>query len=136
MRVLAVPQELPPAESGTDTAHGTKRSADDDADDDGEEPEDESYKILVQSVSRLKRQQATWLVQTPSFGTMKLMWEQCPLALVRSSAESGNVMILMDCNVWGQADHRPDIRPCPMSAEKFDIPLRSLIAARCGTSAV
>lgn len=43
------------------------------------------------------------------------------------------VLILLDCNVWGEADHAPDKRVVPMSKDKMDLPLRSLLAARQGT---
>ena len=49
------------------------------------------------------------------------------------SPESGNVMILKDLNVWGDTDHRPDIRLCPVSKEKIENPMRACIAARHGT---
>ena len=45
---------------------------------------------------------------------MRQMWEKEPLALVRASAESGNVLILTDCNIFGETAHDPAHRICPM----------------------
>ena len=93
----------------------------------------ESSQQLLEAVHRLMNHQSKFLVEAGSFLALKQQFESCPLCLVQMSQESGMVMILMDCNVWGEADHRPWLRLCPIGKDKFDLPQRALLAARQGT---
>ena len=98
--------------------------------------EDESGPSLPQqlaaAVQRLAKQQTSYIVESSSFTSMKQLIEATPLAMVRASQESGNVLILCDCNTWGSTDHRPDIRVTPIGKEKLDVPVRAIIASRHG----
>ena len=87
---------------------------------------------LNDSVFRLMRQQTSYLLEVSSFAGMKQLVEKEPLAMVQSSTESGHVMTLFDANTWGYTDHRPNERIVPIGKDKFDIPLRGVIAARHG----
>jgi hypothetical protein len=87
---------------------------------------------LDDSVFRLMRHQTSYLLEVGSFAGMKQLIEQEPLAMVQSSTESGHVMTLFDTNTWGYTDHRPNDRIVPIGKDKFDIPLRGVIAARHG----
>ena len=96
-------------------------------------------KLLEQSSSlgssgiRLQNQQSAFINEVASFDGMKQAFEVTPLALVKPGPETGNLLVLMDCNCWGETDSQPHRRATPMSKEKFDIPMRALLAARYGT---
>ena len=53
--------------------------------------------------------------------------KHCP-----ADANSGNVMSLMDCNVWGEADSRPRNRVVAVNAKVFQHQQRGLLLARTG----
>jgi hypothetical protein len=87
---------------------------------------------LKGAVDNLMAHQAAFLVEQVSFGAQKQQFESTPLAMVKSSRESGNVWINFDVNCFGESDHQPERRPCPIGKDKLDIPLRAIFAARHG----
>jgi hypothetical protein len=60
------------------------------------------------------------------------MFSSTPLACIQPSADSGNVLVLIDCNVFGETDSRPDRRTCPIPRDKIETLIRALVAARYG----
>ena len=88
---------------------------------------------LVAATHKLQKQQSAYINEQPSLNAMKQLYEDTPLALVKPSEEGGNVMILFDCNTWGETDVQPDRRSVPIHKDKFDVPLRSILTARYGT---
>jgi hypothetical protein len=109
-----------------------------DAEGDDEELHDDDDptgpRALSDAVSRLTQQQCSFLIEASSYDGMRQLFEGCPLAMVRASNESGNVLVLFDANVWGVTDHRPHQRSVPIGKDKLDVPLRAVIAARHGTA--
>ena len=45
------------------------------------------------------------------------MIKLCPLSNIRATPPHGNVIILFDCNSFGETDVQPDIRACPIPRE-------------------
>ena len=124
-----------PGDDGASTKNDKRK-----ADDNGEDDEDtETAKLLKdsgdlkQAVDSLMSRQVCFLVEQVSLAAQRMQFETTPLCMVRGTKDSGNVNILFDCNGFGESDHAPDRRPCPIGKEKMDIPLRAILAARHGT---
>ena len=59
-----------------------------------------------------------------------------PLAMVMpQQGIQSNVRILADLNVYGETDHRPDVRVCPVNQKKLSDMVRSVLVARYDTEA-
>ena len=56
-----------------------------------------------------------------------------PLATVAGTPQSGNVLIHMDCNSWGEAASAPALRKVPMGKEVFKRVYNAVKLARYGT---
>ena len=56
-----------------------------------------------------------------------------PLTNVKARSD-GKVMILIDCNAFGEADSQPNLRVCPMGNILFRSWLRGVLEARCGNA--
>ena len=56
-----------------------------------------------------------------------------PLMSVKTSANSGKVMFLIDCNTYGETDSQPHLRACPMGKTIFEKWHRAILDARYGT---
>ena len=114
--------------------HDELHDAEHDDEDHDDDDDPTGPRALSDAVSRLTKQQCSFLIEASSYDGMRQLFEGCPLAMVRASNESGNVLVLFDANVWGTTDHRPDRRAVPIGKDKFDIPLRAVIAARHGAA--
>ena len=78
------------------------------------------------------KQQCAYIIETPTVNGIKSSLEETPLAMVRASTESGNVIITYDCNTYGITDHRPDLRNTPIGKDRVDTLMKAVIAARHG----
>ena len=58
------------------------------------------------------------------------LFKTSPFAMVKVSAQSGNVFTNIDCNGWGEASSAPHVRKVPMSKDGFKKPLLASITAR------
>ena len=138
LRTLACPDAAAVAPSGQVPDAGDENTGGAENQAEPENAEDrqvlllKSSQALLDGTTRLMKQQAAFLMEQVSFNSMKALFEDTPLSIVKASDESGNVLILWDCNTWGEADHRPDMRVCPIGKDRFDVMLRALIAARHG----
>jgi hypothetical protein len=74
----------------------------------------------------------SFIEEPTSFTALRDLFAANPLCTVMASKDSGNVLILLDCNVFGETDARQDLRQCPIGTDKFDILIRAIIAARHG----
>ena len=109
-----------------------------DADSDAEErtffTADESAPKAVQAAAdRLERQLVHLIVEPPSVTALQELLASAPLATIKP-APGGQCLILIDCNVFGEADSQPHLRSCPMPQELFKKWLHSIRAARGGSS--
>ena len=57
-----------------------------------------------------------------------------PLGTVQAAPESGNVLIMVDCNTYGETDSQPALRKCPMGKNVFDKLLKGVLEGRCGSA--
>ncbi len=88
---------------------------------------------LNDAATSLTKRLTVYLEEPASFTALRDNLQREPLATVMASRESGNVMVLADCNTYGETDSRPDRRTCPIHKDKLDILLRAIVAARHGT---
>ena len=120
-----------------DGGEGSKRKS---GDFDGDTEDAETARLLKDSeelkgaVDNLMKHQVSFLVEQVSLGAQKMQFESTPLCMVKATRDSGNVNIIFDANCFGESDHRPEHRPCPIGKDKIDIPLRAILAARHGTA--
>lgn len=94
----------------------------------------ESSTVLVSAANRILSQQGVYVNEQPSIPGMIQELENTPLACVKASPETGKVLILVDCNVWGETDHRPRTRSCPIGKDKIENAIKAAIQARQGRS--
>eukprot|EP00973_Karenia_brevis_P077956 10829982-Karenia_brevis.AAC.1 len=90
---------------------------------------------LCDAVHNLISRQSNWVNEEAgvSFDTLVQLFSANPLFTVQPNLESGNVMILFDCNTFGVTDVQACKRVCPVGKDKIDIPVRALLKARQGT---
>ena len=74
------------------------------------------------------------IAEPKSEANLAELFAACPLATVEWQQESGNVIINLDCNVWGEATSKPHLRKAPMSKDVFKKMFGALLKARCGTA--
>ena len=84
------------------------------------------------AAARVAKNIFSFIEEPPSFTGLRDAFAANPLCTVMGSKDSGNVLILLDCNVFGETDARQDLRTCPIGNDKFDTLLRAIIAARHG----
>ena len=61
--------------------------------------------------------------------------ETSPLGNVKPSVDTGNVIVLIDCNSFGESDAQPMYRVCPMNPpHTFQKFLRATLLGRCGSA--
>ena len=70
-------------------------------------------------VDRMMRNQYDVLVSASSVHKMGEELSEAPLATVKATPQSGNFLIHLDCNSWGEASHAPHVRKVPMGKECF-----------------
>ena len=56
-----------------------------------------------------------------------------PLGSVRGGHQSGNVLIYADMNSYGDTDHQPHLRPCPLDPKTIKKWVGAALEARCGS---
>ena len=88
---------------------------------------------------KLLKTQRTHFIVEPSSGNnlnvdaLASALAATPLATVSASADSGQVLILMDTNTYGETDHQPQVRVCPVAPKRIQDLARSVLKARCGS---
>jgi hypothetical protein len=107
--------------------------APEDSSDEAESDEDHDTQRLQEHCARLKKQLVHLAVEPPDRGALVELLKANPLAMVEASRDSGNVMFLLDCNCWGETDHRPWIRKVPVHKHVFEKYFKSVLEARCGS---
>ena len=122
------------------TGAGLPASGDAEEPEGAPESEDDPAELLATRSKQLKEctdnlmtHQCAFLNEQVSVTGMKQQFEGCPLALVKPSSESGNVMVVIDCNCWGETDVQARKRACPIGKDKLDVVMRGLTSARYGT---
>jgi hypothetical protein len=93
----------------------------------------QSSQALSHATKKLVVQQCAFPLEQPSLIAMKQTYESTPLALVKATNDSGNVLIVVDCNNFGETDVSPDKRVTPVGKDKIDYAIRPIIHARQGT---
>ena len=118
----------PPPEAGSIDAN----FGEDEDDHDDSNGDTALSKVLDAAADRMMRQQTMIAVEpTSQTATMEIL-KACPLATVEASRDSGHVLVLVDCNAYGETDVQPAARTCPMGANLFKQWMRSVLEARCG----
>ena len=107
--------------------------------DDGDDGDDAHFggerSSLEVSRDRMSNQLTHWLVEpSGSAAMLAQVLEGHPLTTVRATPDSGNVMILIDCNSFGITDVQESFRACPMSGKLFQKWLQAVLMARCGSA--
>jgi hypothetical protein len=93
---------------------------------------DENEQLLVEATNKVIRQNFAFIEEPHSFTALRDLFQATPLAMLMPSSESGNVLILLDLNSYGETDSRPDRRTCPVHADKISSLIRATVAARYG----
>ena len=88
--------------------------------------------LLDQATERTMRKLLSYVEEPQSFTALRDLFASTPLAMIQPSPDSGNVLIICDCNVFGETDSRPDRRCCPIGKDKLETILRALLVARYG----
>ena len=57
-----------------------------------------------------------------------------PLGSIKASPDSGKVLILFDCNTYGETDSKPHLRVVPINRSSFDKLLKGVLQGRQHTS--
>ena len=99
-----------------------------------DDAEDEMLTYLHNYCDGVKRKLSCYVVQPENQTGIAEIVKVSPLANVKPSAASGNVMILWDTNVWGESDCKPRNRVVAVSGKVFQVVNRGLLAGRCGTA--
>ena len=85
--------------------------------------------LFSKTVHNMQGRLMAFIEETPSLTSNRDSLQNEPLAMIQES-ECGNVLILFDCNVWGETDSRPDLRACPIHADKMGNSFKSAAQAR------
>jgi hypothetical protein len=104
-------------------------SSDDEGNLDDDQNDESLATTLNLTVDRLERQLVFIGVEPQNDPALVSLIQASPLAMVKPSAETGNVMVLVDCNVYGETDHRPWLRKVPMAPVIFTRFFRCLLTA-------
>ena len=83
--------------------------------------------------TRIQRQMSQFVLEPANLAAFAELLKNCPLAVIKGSSETGNVLVVMDCNAWGEADARPQLRTVPMGAAAFKYYMKGCLSARYGT---
>lgn len=85
---------------------------------------------LKDAAIRLARRLCFYCVEPPSQAGIGDLIKASPLGSVRACPDTGNVLILLDCNCYGETDSKPHLRQCPMPKAVFDKLLKGVIQGR------
>ena len=94
----------------------------------------ETRDAIEQAADRLARRLVTFAVEPQSQTAISDLISSAPLANVKATSQTGNVMILLDCNTFGETDVQPDVRACPINQEVFKKWTRGILQGRLGTA--
>ena len=84
-------------------------------------------------VRRMMRNQYASVLDRKTESSLSEALQNEPLATVASTPQSGNVLIHMDCNSWGEASSAPSLRKVPMGKELYKRIYNAVQLARYGT---
>ena len=65
---------------------------------------------IEQTADRLARRLTMFVVEPPTQQNLGDLIAASPLANVKATPETGNAIVLMDCNTCGETDAQPDLR--------------------------
>ena len=106
----------------------------DDVEDMSGEPDDTLLdKALEAAADRMERHMTLICVEPQSQTALAELLQASPLGTVLATKDSGNVMILVDCNTYGETDVQPALRACPMGSKIFQQWFRAVLQARHGS---
>ncbi len=89
---------------------------------------------IERAADRLARRLVSISVEPSSQQGIADLVKECPLANVKATSDTGNVIVLVDCNAYGETDVQPEIRPCPMSPDIFKKWIRGVLQGRYGSA--
>ena len=91
----------------------------------------DDHSAIDDAAGRLVRQLACFAVEPQTTQQTGELIKASPLASVRSTPESGKVMILFDCNVYGETDAEPKLRVCPVGKPMVEKLLKGVLQGPC-----
>ena len=91
----------------------------------------DSRSAIDDAAGRLVRQMACFAIEPATAQQIGELIKTSPLASVRSTPESGKVLVLFDCNVYGETDARPKLRVCPVGKPMVDKLLKGVLQGPC-----
>ena len=106
-------------------------------DSDNEQDEDGMAKLkaLNGAVERCMTDRVFCCVEPSTQSQLGALIKASPLGVVEASPQSGNVLVLFDCNTYGLSDSKPSLRQCPIAEKGWNKSLRAVLEARCGSEA-
>ena len=90
-------------------------------------------KAVHSAAARLETQLVQLVIEPPSLTALTELLKTSALATLKPDT-GRNCLILIDCNVFGEADSQPHLRMCPMSQDLFRKWLRAIRDARGATA--
>jgi hypothetical protein len=94
---------------------------------------DEGARAAIEhTADRLARCLTTFVVEPQTQQNLGDLIAASPLANVKATPETGNVIVLMDCNTYGERDVQPDLRQRPIAVEVMKKLLRGVLIGRFG----
>ena len=125
------PSGSPPPPPG---GHGDDSNGEDPASSDGDEVVNNTQKAKNDAAERLERTLVQFTVEPKTLADLVAILEASPLALV-AGRDGAHVLILMDCNCFGESDSRPKTRSCPIGKQVFTKFTEATLQARQGIQA-
>ena len=114
--------------------HGDDSNGEDPASSDGDEVVNNTQKAKNDAAERLERTLVQFAVEPKTLADLVAILEASPLALV-AGRDGAHVLILMDCNCFGESDSRPKTRSCPIGKQVFTKFTEATLQARQGIQA-
>lgn len=103
-----------------------------DEDDDDDNRDTSLNDDLHTAAKKLLRQLVFLAVEPSTQQGLVDLFRASPLGRVTWTRETGNVLLLMDLNVYGESSSRPDVRKVPVPRQKFERFIKSALEARAG----
>ena len=82
---------------------------------------------IEQTADRLARRLTLFVVEPRTQQNLGDLIAASPLANVKATPETGDAIVLMDCNTYAETDVQPDLRQCPIAVEVMKKLLRGVL---------
>ena len=89
---------------------------------------------IEQTADRLARRLTMFVAEPPTQQNLGELIAAFPLANAKATPETGNAIVRMDSNTYGETDVQPDLRQCPIAVKVMKRLSRGVLLGRFGNA--